>query len=180
MTWLESKRVEMSQTRSSLEDTARRTAPQFDDWMRYSVKEALEYRYAPFAESVEVAAEKASFMRTLDNADKFSDLLFGLDSGRQREWRRRNYEWSQRRPVRVADYVQKIADIFPARFLKYLIINCRELTAEQLIDRFEFSKGEARRSDYAGNPSGIDSSSFLARGEAVKAREPLKAKIISR
>lgn len=115
MTWLESKRVEMSQTRSSLEDAARRTAARFDDWMRYSVKEVLEYRYAPIAETVEVAAEKESFMRTLESADKFSDFLFGMDSSRQRELRRRSYEWERGRPVRVANYVQKIADIFPAR-----------------------------------------------------------------
>jgi hypothetical protein len=172
MTWLESKRVEMSQTRSSLEDAARRTAARFDDWMRYSVKEVLGYRYAPNAESVEEAAEKDSFMQILDSADKFSDFLFGMDSSRQREWRRGNYEWNQGRPVRVANYVQKIADIFPARFLKYLLVNGRGLTAEQLIDRFEFTKGEARRSDYAGNPSGIDLSSFVGRGVVIKDREP--------
>src|SRR5690606_24209323 len=136
----------------------------------YSVKEVLEYRYAPIVEPAKVAAEKEAFMQILDNADKFSDALFGMDSSKRIEWRRRNYEWNQARPVRVANYVQKIADIFPARFLKYLLFNGRGLTAEQLIDRFELIKGEARGSDYAGNPSGIDLSSFVARGVVIKDR----------
>ena len=168
MTWLESRRLEMEQIKGNLRDAAKRTGPRFDYWMRYSVKEVLAYQYVLEGELVEDVRERESYFKTIETAGKFFDRGFGFDSSRQRESMKRRDEWNRDRQVRVADYVQKIVDIFPARSLTRLIHSSRNMQAEQLIEHFESVKGEARQSDYAGHPSGNDPSTLIAKAIRIR------------
>ena len=67
------------------------------------------------------------------------------------------------RPRRVLNYVLKIVDIIPVENLSKLIRDSQRLTADGLISRYEAVKGEAKQSDYSGQPSGIDPNAFRYR-----------------
>jgi hypothetical protein len=168
VTETESRLGEMNYVKNSLQHAAAEANHIVDARMRSTVKELLAYQYAPTAETVEVVKEIDSFINIIESADIFSDIIFGMDSSKNREFKRRNYEWNKARPVRLYDYVQKLADIFPAQHLIKMIHSCKSMPAEELIDFYEANKGEARQSDYGGKPTGIDLSVFVSKAIVLR------------
>jgi len=60
--------------------------------------------------------------------------------------------------VRIYRYIKKLVDIFPAEHLTQLLSSSQLMTAEELVAFYEAKKGEAKQSDYSGEPTGIDPS----------------------
>jgi hypothetical protein len=87
---------------------------------------------------------------------KIGDMIFGGNSDIQIQFMKNNANWNRTRPVRIHNYVQKLADIFPPEYLTRLLHSSKNLRAEELINLYEADKGEAKRSDYSGIPTGID------------------------
>jgi hypothetical protein len=141
---------------TSLLLVARKSKKSFDDRMRTTVKELLAYRYTLKTKTVEATREMESLTQGIEAIDILTDRIFGVDSSRQRQFRRNNYEWNRKRPVRIYDYIQKLADIFPAEHLTRLLRDSQHLTEEELITLYEAKKGEAKQNDYSGYPTGVD------------------------
>jgi hypothetical protein len=146
---------EMIQAHNRLSVAAVATKSKFEDRMRATVKELLSYRYALVAKPIEENSEVPELMWHWENAMRIGDAIFGGGSENQM---RALMERNRTRPVRVNGYVQKLVDIFPAEYLTDLLRSSLNLTAEELIYRFEANKGEATHSDYGGIPTGIDQS----------------------
>jgi hypothetical protein len=154
----EKRRLELSKTIDYLKITITMSMSVLDDKMRKTVKELLGYRYMlkPLSDKQKkIDEDRLLFI----NAAEFADKVFGTEP---REWvkSRKSYELERDRPVRIYDYVQKIADIFPAEHLTRLVYCSKQLSPEALIAYFEAEKGEASGSDYVGEPSGIDPSTY--------------------
>jgi hypothetical protein len=156
---------EMIQAHNRLSVAAVATKSKFEDRMRATVKELLSYRYALVAKPIEENSEVRESMWHWENAMRIGDAIFGGGSENQM---RALMERNRTRPVRVNGYVQKLVDIFPAEYLTDLLRSSLNLTAEELIYRFEANKGEATHSDYGGIPTGIDQSQLRAKATFVK------------
>ncbi len=148
--------LEFVRARNDLRLTAERTRGRFDELMRANVKELLGYRYAEVGKPVEIPSGTRELVGHYENADILSDVLFGVNNSERRSAR----EWDRNRPVRVYDYVQKLADIFSPEYLIHLLRNSLRMTPEALIDFYEAYQNEAKLSDYAGQPSAIDPNAF--------------------
>jgi len=151
---------EMIRAHNNLSITAVKTSNKFDDRMRATVKELLGYRYALEGEPIEVARERRALLWHLENADRFSDALFGVDSSKKRQFMKDNYEWNRTRPLRIYNYVQKLTDIFPSEHLTRLLSSSLTHTPEEIISLYEANKGEAKQSDYSSQPTAIDPRAF--------------------
>lgn len=156
MTELGQMQQEMIQSQNILSFTAIRTKNIFDERMRSTVKELLGYRYALEAKPVEQPPEVRELVWHWENAMKIGDMIFGGNSDIQIQFMKNNANWNRTRPVRIHNYVQKLADIFPPEYLTRLLHSSKNLRAEELINLYEADKGEAKRSDYSGIPTGID------------------------
>ena len=152
--------LEFVSARNDLRLTAERTRGKFDERMRANVKELLGYRYADIGKPIELPSETRELMEHIENADILSDVLFGANNSERRQWKRANLEWYRNRPVRVYNYVQKIADIFHPEHLTHLLRTSLRMTPEALISFYEANPNEAKLSDYAGQPSAIDPNVF--------------------
>lgn len=157
---------EMIRVQYTLSITSARTKYKFDDKMRTTVKALLGYRYTLKGEPI--YREREEFDWHLDNASILSDIIFRVDSSKQRQLRKNEVEWKRTRPFRIYTYVQKLADIFPAEHLIQLLRSSQRLTAEELIALYEANKGEAKMSDYSGEPTGIDPTKFKTIAKLVR------------
>ena len=155
--------IEMNEVQNTLRITAARTKDKFDERMRTTVKDLLGTRYALEAKPVEMIPEVRELVLHWENAMRIGDAIFGENSDKQIQFLKNNAEWNKTRPVRIYNYVQKLADIFPAEHLTCLLHSSKNLTAEEFISRYESNKGEAKQNDYGGIPSGIDLSQLRAK-----------------
>ncbi|MGD0803515.1 MAG: hypothetical protein ABSA11_05505 [Candidatus Bathyarchaeia archaeon] len=151
---------EMIQVKESLNSIASKTKDVFDAKMRATVKGLLDDHYALEGLTVEDAEGMRAHMRVVEVSGQIADKLLGVDGSNFRQTHRSKMDWDYDRPRRVLEYVKKIADIIPAEYLTKLISDSQRLTAEELISRYEAVKGEAKQSDYSGQPSGIDPKAF--------------------
>jgi hypothetical protein len=55
--------------------------------------------------------------------------------------------------VKIYRYIKKLVDIFPAEHLTQLLSSSQLMTAEELLAFYEAKKGEAKQSDYSGEPT---------------------------
>jgi hypothetical protein len=150
----------MLQIKESMNSIAIKTKDVFDAKMRATVKDLLDHHYALEGLTVEDAEGRRAHMRVIEASGQIADKLLGVDGSNFRQTYRSKMDWDYDRPRRVLEYVQKIADIIPAENLTKLIRDSQRLTAEELISRYEAMKGEAKQSDYSGQPSGIDPNAF--------------------
>jgi hypothetical protein len=151
---------EMTQVRNIMRTTAEKTKEKFDTRMRSTVKGLLIYRYAPKTEPADVERERRYHEAHFEIADIFSDIFFKVNNSERRQFMKEITEWARGKPLRVFLYIQKLADIFPAQYLTLLLRTSLKNTAEQTIAIYEANKGDALRSDYSGEPSGIDSAAL--------------------
>jgi hypothetical protein len=151
---------EMIRAQNNLSITAGRTKEKINSKMRATVKDLLGYRYALEGEPIEKYREREELMWHLEAADLFSDVIFGVDSSKKRQFMKDNLDWSRTRPLRIYNYVQKLADIFPPEHLNILLRISLNHTPEDTIRIFEEITGEAERGDYSGEPTGIDTTKF--------------------
>jgi hypothetical protein len=152
--------LEARRVYNSLIFTAAKTKDEIDARMRNTVKDLLDYHYALEGEEIEDVEGRKAHMQAFLISSQIADKLLGVDSSNHRQTYKNAVNWNHERPRRISDYVQKIADIVPAENLTKLIRDCQRLTAEKLISRYEAVKGEAKLSDYSGQPTGIDSNAF--------------------
>ena len=146
---------ELEIAHDSLLIVARKTKNGFDGRMRATVKEMLGYRYPLKAVPAEKVRYREDFTQILESSEIFSNLIFGIDSSKQSQFMKK-VEWNRTRPERINTYIKRLADIFPAEHLSQLLSSSQLMTAEELIALYEAKKGEAKQSDYSGEPTGID------------------------
>lgn len=158
---------EMIQVRDNMSTTAAQTRERFDAKMRDTVKDLLSYRYALEGEPIEDARKRREFMQHIENAEILSDAIFGKDPSKSRLLMK-NYEWNRGRPHRIYDYIQRLADMFPSRYLLYLLRTSLNHTAEETIAIFEADKGEALHSDYSGQQTGLDYTTLPVVSKSVR------------
>ena len=154
---------EMMHVKESLNSVAMSTRDVFTAKMRATVKGLLEYRYALEGELTEDVESRQAQMQWFEGSGKNMDKILGVDNSNFWRTYRKNMDWEYERPRRVLNYVLKIVDIIPVENLSKLIRDSQRLTAEGLISRYEAIKGEAKQSDYSGQPSGIDPNAFRYR-----------------
>ena len=159
---------EMIRARNNLRIATAKTSYKFDAKMRATIKDLLGYRYALTAEPIKIYRQRRDLMQIIKDSDKFSDWVFGIDSSRQRQFMNNNAEWNRLRPLRIFDYVQKLADIFPPEHLTHLLASSLNHTPEEIISLYEANKGEAIQSDYDCEPTGIDLSSIRKRARTTR------------
>ena len=159
---------ELEIAHDSLLIVARKTKNGFDGRMRATVKEMLGYRYPLKAVPAEKVRSGEEFTQILESSEIFSNLIFGTDSSKQRQFMKKVEEWNRTRPERINRYIKRLADIFPAEHLTQLLSSSQLMTAEELIALYEAKKGEAKSSDYSGYPTGIDSSKLKSIATIVR------------
>jgi hypothetical protein len=172
-------RGEMQRARDSLAEAAAETQDVVEARMRSIVKRLLALRYAAPVESIEEEQTRTENRQAFERGGQLGDRILGVDTSSSRQKYMDSLDWGHDRPKRVQEYVQKIADIFPATHLTSLLRSSEEYTAEELIEFYEAVKGEAKRSDYSGQPSGIDPSMILVKARIVHARRNSKSDSLS-
>ncbi len=159
---------EMNRAHYFMRVTSVRTKDKFDARMRVTVKDLIRYIYAKESQPIEESSPQREFTWHLETAEKLGDLFFRVDSSSQRQFLKNVAEWNRNRPVRICDYVQKLADIFPPEHLTRLLLSSLKNTPEEIISIYEANKGEAKSSDYSGYPTGIDSSKLKSIATIVR------------
>jgi len=153
--------------KESLNSVSMSTRDVFTAKMRATVKGLLEYRYALQGELTEDAKGRRAHIQALEDSGLMIKKIFGVDNSNFREAYKKKMNWDYERPRRVLNYVLKMVDIIPVEDLSKLIRDSQRLTAEGLISRYEAVKGEAKQSDYSGQPSGIDPNAFRYRATRI-------------
>ena len=151
---------EMVQAQNSLSLTAAMTKEKIDAKMRATVKELLNYRYASKGNPIKKYNGKNVFTDHFEDSVILGELLFGPDPSGRRQVQVMNIELNRTRPLRIHNYVQRLADIFPPEHLTHLLRTSLRMTPEALISFYEANPNEAKLSDYAGQPSAIDPNVF--------------------
>ena len=151
---------EMIRVKNSMTMTSMRTKNKFDDRMRVTVKDLLDYHYAMEGESIELVNYRRDFMQVLERADILTDWIFRVNSSRRRQFMKNAAEWNGNRPIRIFNYLEKLVDIFPPEHLIDLLSSSLKHGPEEIISIYEANKGEAKLSDYGGEPTGIDLTAF--------------------
>jgi hypothetical protein len=151
---------EMIIVRNNLTIAAGMTKGRFDARMRMTVKDLLGYRYSSLRVPIEVARGNWEEIFHLELAGILGDRLVGNNPQKRMPSLGSISLWNRYRPIRVYNYLQQLADIFPAMYLTDLLRTIMSHSAEETIALFERDKGEAIRNDYVGQPTAIDPTSI--------------------
>ena len=142
-----------------------RTEPKCNELMRSAVKDMLNASYPVKARLVQHIKDDEVMVSAFLLGEATVGLIGGTFSREKLAARRASMEWNKSRPRRVRDYVMKIAEIFPAEHLTELVTSSQMMNAVELIEFYEAVKGKAKQSDYAGKPSGIDTSKLYKKAK---------------
>jgi len=151
---------EMVQVQNTLSLTAAMTKEKIDARMRATVKDLLRHRYALEPEPIEEYNKRRGKMLQVGIVDLFTDALLHVDSSNKRRDMYNYEELNRTRPLRIYNYVQRLADICPPEHLTHLLQTSLRMTPEALISFYEASQNDAKLSDYTGQPSSIDPNVF--------------------